>query len=398
MAAPAAAAYLRHLMPALSFLSVPFCRVFRAILLPVAVVLMVSCEPVSEEQPEQPETMVDLKTVLSGPKIQAEELDGAIARQPRNASLYARRAAFRLDAGQIEPALLDINQALSLDDAPGEFYFTKARALRTQGKLQDALAAADDASRHGFVSPELNLLVGETHLAARHYQTAVDYLDRALQQEPDHTAALFYKGLAYVGLQDTAQALDYLRASLARDPRQPETLHQLAFLSNAYRQPANAAIYAARGLKIAPTYGPLWYDYGRQFELQNQPDSAVRIYTRTVQLDTTFYRADYRLALAAFKGRQYATAIPHLQRALRRAPRLPEARQMLAESLESLGRYEEATNHYRVLVAENPGNRHWTYKVWKVGNRAKGIIVDETPRQTVEPIEPITIQRQRIKF
>lgn len=343
--------------------------------------------------------MVSLATVESGPKIQAEELDGAISRQPRNASLYGRRAAFRLDAGQVELALQDINQALELDDAPGEFYFTKSRALRAQSKYKAALEAADDASQHGYASAELNLLVGETYLASREYQTAIDYLDRALQQQPDHSAALFYKGVAYVGLQDTVQALDYLRASLARDPRQPETLHQLAFLSNAYRQPAMAAIYATRGLKLAPTYGPLLYDYGRQFELQNLPDSATRIYAKVVQLDTTFYRADYRLGLAAYKKRNYAVAITHLQRALRRSARLADARQMLAESFESLSRYAEAADQYRLLVAENPGNRHWTYKAWKVGNRARGVIVDETPRQAAAPeeqLEPISALRPRL--
>ncbi|SNC63347.1 Tetratricopeptide repeat-containing protein [Hymenobacter gelipurpurascens] len=342
---------------------------------------------------QQREVMVNLKTVQSGPKIQATELEGAIARQPRNASLYARRAAFRLEAGLVPAALQDINRALELDDSPAEFYFTKARALRAQGQLKSALEAAEEASRRGFTSPDLNLLVGETHLAERRYQDALDQMDRALQQEPDHAAALFYKGVAYIGLQDTLQALDYLRASLSRDPRQPETLHQLAFISNAFRQPANAARYAARGLKLAPTYGPLWYDYGRQFELQNQPDSAVRVYAHTVQLDTTFYRADYRLALVAYKNHKYAEAIPHLQRALRRAPRLAGGRQMLAESYESLARYPEAADQYRQLVAENPGNRHWSYKAWKIGNRAKGIIVDETPRRAVEPIEPISAQR-----
>jgi tetratricopeptide (TPR) repeat protein len=378
-------------MPAFHFVSACFQRVFRSVL-PLATLLATAC---GTPEPDQPETMVNLATVQSGPHIQAQELDGAIARQPRNASLYARRAAFRLDAGQLEPALRDINEALTLDDAQGEFHFIKARALRSQGKLQSALAAADVASRRGYASAELNLLVGETHLAARQYQTAIDYLDRALQQEPDHTAALFYKGMAYVGLQDTTQALDYLRASLARDPRQPETLHQLAFLSNAYRQPANAAVYAARGLKAAPTYGPLWYDYGRQFELQNQPDSAVRIYARAVQLDTTFYRADYRLGLVAYKARRYAEAVPHLQRALRRAPRLAGARQMLAESFENLSRFPEAAAQYQLLVQENPGNRHWTYKAWKVGNRARGIIVEERPvrRPAVEAVEPISTLR-----
>ncbi|TGE28677.1 tetratricopeptide repeat protein [Hymenobacter metallicola] len=339
------------------------------------------------------ETMVNLATVQSGPQLQAQELEGAIVRQPRNASLYARRAAFRLDAGQVAAALADINKAIDLDDAPGEFYFTKARALRAQGRLQATLEAAREASRRGFSSPELNLLVGETHLAARHYQDAIDQLDRTLQQEPDHAGALFYKGVAYISLADTVQALQFLRASIARDPRQPETLHQLAFLSNAYRLPAEAVVYTKRGLKLAPRYGLLWYDHGRQFELQSQPDSALRCYSRAISLDTTLYRADYRLGLAAFKQRQYATAIPHLQRAVRRAPRLPNARQMLAESYESLGRNAEALGQYRLLVAENPGNRHWTYKVWKAGEKVRQLRGDTLyRRRSAEPIAPL-VQR-----
>ncbi|TGE13399.1 tetratricopeptide repeat protein [Hymenobacter elongatus] len=337
------------------------------------------------------ETMVNLATVQSGPQIQAQELEGAIARQPRNASLYARRAAFRLDAGQVAAALQDINQAIDLDEDQGEFYFTKARALRSQNRLSATLAAAEEASRRGFSSPELNLLVGETQLAARHYQDAIDQLDRALQQEPDHAGALFYKGIASLALADTAQALQYLRASTARDPRQPETLHQLAFLSNAYRLPAEALVYTTRGLKLAPAYGLLWYDHGRQFELQNQPDSALRCYYRAIRLDTTLYRADYRLALAAFKQRQYASAIPHLQRAVRRAPRLPNARQMLAESYESQGRAADALAQYRLLVVENPGNRHWTYKVWKAGEQARRLRPDSTFRRraAIEPLAPL---------
>lgn len=340
---------------------------FVLLLLPLTV-LAGACSP---EPAERPEKMVNLKTVQSGPHIQAEELDGAIARQPRNASLYARRADFHLDADHVSAGLEDIDRALALDDEEGEYYFIKARALRAQNRLMAALAAAAEASRRGYSSPELTLLVGETHLAARHYQDALDRFDRVLQQEPDQAAALFYKGVAYAATADTVQALDYLRASLARDPRQPETLHQLAFLANAYRLPAQAARYSARGLRLAPRYAALWYDHGRQFELQGQPDSAHRQYAKALMLDTTLYRADYRLALAAYQQRQYAAVVPHLQRALRRARGLPDARQMLAESYENTGRHAEALAQYRLLVAENPGNKHWTYKAWKTSDRVR---------------------------
>jgi len=332
--------------------------------------------------------MVNLATVQSGPQLQAQELEGAIARQPQNAALHARRANFRLAANQLNTALEDINRAIELDDEEGEFYFTKARILRGQNRLTATLEAAEVAAQHGFSSPELNLLVGEANLALRHYEAALDQLDRTLRQEPNHAAALFYKGLAYAALTDTVQAFDYLRASLAREPKQPEILHQLAFLSNAYRQPAQAQVYSARGLRLAPAYASLWYDYGRQFELQSLPDSAQRCYSRAVQLDTTLYRADYRIALTAYRQHRYAVVVPHLRRALRRAPRLAGARQMLAESYESLGQQAEALAQYRVLVAENPGNRHWTYKVWKVRDKVRRQQNDSLPASPPPPDAP----------
>ncbi len=233
-------------------------------------------------------------------------------------------------------------------------------------------------------------------------------LDRTLRLDPDQPAALFYKGLAYAATTDTMQALAYLHAALARDPRQPEIMHQLAFLLNAYRVPQDAAVYAAQGMRLDSTSGALAYDYGRQFELQGRPDSALYYYRRALRFDTTQYRADYRLALAAAAQRQRpAVLIPHLQRALRRNPRLPQARALLAEALEAQHRLPEALTQFRLLVAENPGNHHWTYKVWKTGEIVQAMLPDSlrtTPRtyyyrpvapqpRHTEAVEPLKLRR-----
>ncbi|MEJ7666847.1 MAG: tetratricopeptide repeat protein [Hymenobacter sp.] len=160
---------------------------------------------------------------------------GPFNSSPTTRSLLARRATLRLAAGQPVAALDDVNRALAVDDQDGDLYFLQARAYRALGRLPQALAAARAAAANGFNSPELPLLEGETRLAARQYDAALASLDRTLRLDPDQSAALFYKGLAYAATQDTVQALDYLRAALARDLRQPEILHQLAFLLNAYR-------------------------------------------------------------------------------------------------------------------------------------------------------------------
>ena len=346
---------------------------------------------------ERPDTLVDLATVQSGPRVQADELNGAIAREPRNTALLARRATLRLAAGQPRAALADVVAALQIDDADASLYFLQARAFRALGQLPDALAAARQAADRGFTGPELPLLVGETHLAARNYPAALDNLDRTLRLDPDQPAALFYKGLAYAATADTSTAVQYLQDALARNPREPEILHQLAFLLNAWRIPADAARYATLGLRLDTASGLLHYDYGRQLELQGQPDSALWYYRRALALDTTVYRADYRLGLAAAKARRPAAIIQHLTRALRRNPRLPQARALLAEALETQNRLPEALAQYRLLVAENPGNPHWTFRVWKMGGKVQALLPDSlrpVPRtyyRRPAPVRPLPV-------
>ena len=351
---------------------------------------------------ERPDTLVNLATVQSGPRVQADELDGAIQQQPDNTDLLARRATLRLAAGQPFAALRDVEVALAADDQSGDLYFLQARALRALGRLPQALAAARQAAANGFNAPELPLLEGETHLAAHQYAAALTSLDRTLRLDPDQPAALFYKGLAYAATADTAQALDYLQAARARDPRQPEILHQLAFLLNAYRVPEEAAAYAARGLRLDPASGALHYDYGRQFELQGRPDSALRYYRRALALDTNQYRADYRLALAASAhGQRPPALLLHLRRGLRHNPRLPGARALLAEALEAQHRLPEALRQFRMLVLENPGNQHWTFKVWKTAEQVRLLLPDSLrpPRAYYpRPAAPPTVRPQPIEL
>ena len=206
--------------------------------------------------------------------------------------------------------------------------------------------------------------------------------------------------MAYAATNDTSTAVQFLQDALARDPREPEILHQLAFLLNAWRIPVDAARYAAQGMKLDTTSGQLRYDYGRQLELQGHLDSARWYYLRALTLDTTVYRADYRLGLAAAKARQPATVVVHMARALRRNPRLPQARAQLAEALEVQNRLPEALAQYRLLVAENPGNAHWTFKAWKIGDatlpdslrrRSRPALRRPVRPTDLEPLAPVNV-------
>jgi Tfp pilus assembly protein PilF len=101
----------------------------------LATVAVSGCDPTPTEKPD---VLVNLSTVQSGPRVQADELNGAISRDPRNTALLARRATLRLAAGQASAALADVSLALNIDDADAQLYFLQARAYRALGPLSAA--------------------------------------------------------------------------------------------------------------------------------------------------------------------------------------------------------------------------------------------------------------------
>jgi hypothetical protein len=42
-----------------------------------------------------------------------------------------------------------------------------------------------------------------------------------------------------------------------------------------------------------------------------------------------------------------------------------------------------------LLVAENPGNKHWTYRAWKAGERARQLRGDTLRRPVRQAIAPL---------
>ncbi|WP_460499720.1 hypothetical protein, partial [Hymenobacter agri] len=83
-----------------------------------------------------------------------------------------------------------------------------------------------------------------------------------------------------------------------------------------------------------------------------------------------------------------------------RNPRLPEARALLAEAYEEQHRLPEALTQYRLLVAENPGNQHWTFKAWKLADatlpdslrrRARPFLRRAARPVGLEPLAPVNV-------
>jgi tetratricopeptide (TPR) repeat protein len=193
------------------------------------------------------------------------------------------------------------------------------RALQSQGKLSEALAAFTQAQsqRPQWIVPALQ--AGNLCLRLQAYDRAEEHFQKVLQRSPRALAARL--GLVQVRLAQGRrdQAIELLEKILEDHPEQPEALNNLAYLYAQQGENLDQALdLAQRAVKLSPknagmrdTLGWICYQQGRFEEALKHLQEAIR--------------------LAPDQGLQHY----HLGQTLRALQRGPEAAEAFRRALET---------------------------------------------------------------
>lgn len=198
----------------------------------------------------------DFKTTI---KLCTQE----IAINPTNSHAYMVRAISYEAEKQYSEALSDLSKAIELDSDKHIFYHHRARIYKINGKYEMALADYDktihlfpketpDNDQNGlainyfhrallyyraFVDYDKALedlhrvieldpnaatayvAIGSIHNDCQRYDMALDYLNEGLRLAPDSPMALYVRGLVYIRLNKTQNALDDFSAIVKKDER-----------------------------------------------------------------------------------------------------------------------------------------------------------------------------------
>jgi O-antigen ligase/tetratricopeptide (TPR) repeat protein len=165
--------------------------------------------------------------------------------------------------------------------------------------------------------------------------------------------------LARRGLADPRDAFASFDAALARDP------NNIYFYKDACRTAlvlgdvARARDYALRGSERYPRFAPVRALLGCVALVERRPRDAINLFTQAFQADwygdeQTFTLACASMADALLQAGSYPQALAFARLAVERKPDSLEGRLLVAQSLERLGRREEAIADYVSLLEENP--------------------------------------------
>lgn len=307
------------------------------------------------------------------------------------AAAYNARAATRIalgEAGELENALADLEQAISLDGELAPAYYHRGLIHLTR---DDAEAASADFSRaieaDATFAPAYKDR-GVAHLLGGDPQAAIDDLDVALALNPQYSAASVNRGVAYFELGDYHAALDDFSQALLGEPDDFETIlrrGQAYFLVGDYLsaisdfttvldvQPENAEAYLGRArayfarrnyasaeadfdaaIELDAGDADAYYTRGVSRESLKQYGPAVDDYTRAIEAgydEAEVYLK--RAELLFFQFERPEDALDDYEAALERDPLLELAARGKALALFELERYEDSAEAWRDVLDIN---------------------------------------------
>jgi len=217
----------------------------------------------------------------------------------------------------------------------------------TQLLCRDLLAAAPR-------NPDVLALLAVTHLAGGRAREALEPLERALDADPRHGAALENLGLAHLMLGDFTAAERALRVA-AGLPRAPASVHlRLGAALLHQGRPAEAMPELERAHAQDPHNPAIDLNMGQVSAQLGLAAEARRHFENALRLDPAFADAMFNLGVLDLQGNDLARARQWFERTLARAPAHVEALINLGVVLEREQRLDDAIRTFRRALEINP--------------------------------------------
>jgi len=197
---------------------------------------------------------------------------------------------------------------------------------------------------------EAQRFLGINRFHAGRPREALDPLKLVVQGNPKDDEASFYLGLCYLALDrddEANKAFDRLAAGVR------ENVDELYWLVKGYARVSSAMLSRLAGLG-AESYR-MHQVRGEYFDLDNNPDQAIKEYEKAVQLRPDLSSLHYALGNAYWKRSHPDDAVAEFRRAIELDPRHFMAHYQLGMVLLEQNKPADALKEFRAALNEQPG-------------------------------------------
>ena len=189
---------------------------------------------------------------------------------------------------------------------------------------------------------EANYMLGYAYLLANRYDDSEAAFARLFGLKPDSAAAHLMAAQMLVKKQFEKYAVTEARKAVALDPKLPGAHFLLGELAIYSGQPQEGITEMSAEIGINPSFALAWYRRGDAYTRQENWSAAIPDLQRAVWLNPNFSGPYILLGKCYFKTADYSNAESILRHALELDPRNTSANYLLAQTLSSEGKKDEA--------------------------------------------------------
>lgn len=248
-------------------------------------------------------------------------------------------------AGQVGPASKAFQQAILLKPDNPRAHFDLGTLLLGQPGDSSQEAGAEEieqALRLDPTQPDYYEGLGQWLLEKGHLRTAVELLQRGIQNTPPSAGMYLMLAVAKIQLNGASASRPLIDKALALKPHDGPAIHLLGkcfYLTGDYRQ---AAKYFTEATRLSPQDAFFYYDAAIALERLNKVHEAIPYAQKSVQLDPSQAIYHYRLGKLYAKTGRRTEAVKELETCVRLDPRIDSPYYLLARTYRQMGDPKEA--------------------------------------------------------
>ncbi len=245
-------------------------------------------------------------------------------------------------------------KSLELNDSIPSIYYNLAVALRGQGKTNDAFISLEKAVQ---LQPDFTAALyelGNICLERQDYVTTVDYYQKVIDLSSDAFQAYSGMAIAQQKLGNIESALSACIESLRISPQQQDVTLRLAGLYDGQNNTDNAIQYYNRAIELGYRKADVYINIGRMYGLCNTQSEAENYYKKALIIDPEAVEALTNLALLYEETHNASTALSLIEKAYQLDSNNEIITYNYAKILATVCRYTEAASLYKKVLNENP--------------------------------------------
>lgn len=320
-------------------------------LLAVLAVILAACNGNNTKNPNgQP----DSTEPMGQPKDELALLTDSIEQDGNRFDLYLRRANLYLDREQVGAAMMDVNQAITIDPKNmdaflllSDIYYLLGDQANITKTLNRALEVDPYDTRPMVKLAELNLL-------QQNYPLAFGYIDNALKINTYNPKAYFVRGMTFMARQDTVAAMKNFMIAREQDADFVDPVREICKIYMAQHHPLTEQ-FLRETVERFPNEAMARYDLALFLQDNGAPEEAL------AQYDTLLAIQPENSRLLFNKGYVYFVylgdnekALEYFNRSLDSDPNYLDALYNKGHVLEQMGDYVKAKEVFTEVLKQQP--------------------------------------------